>query len=178
MCIVRKFTYCGINAAFNHPIAFENDHGTASVSLFVYGALFAVATSEAAQPPRVPVQSTVMLAELRIQRTTIIRVPPVTPTTLISEPIRWKEKGGPDCIKWSAIAAAMISSPTSLDVIIRGGKRYRVKLNKSCQAAEFYADFYVKATPDGQICRSRDSIYSRAGGECGIDKFRTLARAK
>jgi hypothetical protein len=127
---------------------------------------------------RAPSKPAVMLAQLRIQRTTIIRVPPAAPSVIISEPVRWKEKGGPDCIKWSAIAGAMISSPTSLDVIIRGGKRYRVKLNKSCQAAEFYADFYVKATPDGQICQSRDSIYSRAGGECGISKFKRLTRAK
>jgi hypothetical protein len=148
------------------------------VSLFVYGAMLAAATPEAAPLLRAPSKPAVMLAQLRIQRTTIIRVPPAAPSVIISEPVRWKEKGGPDCIKWSAIAGAMISSPTSLDVIIRGGKRYRVKLNKSCQAAEFYADFYVKATPDGQICQSRDSIYSRAGGECGISKFKRLTRAK
>jgi hypothetical protein len=167
-----------INAAFNHAIAFESNHGTVSMSLFIYSVLFGAATSVAAPPQRLRSQQSITLAQVRIQRTTIIRVPPATPSTLISEPVRWKEKSGPNCIKWSAIAAAMISSPTTLDVIIRGGKRYRVKLNKSCQAAEFYADFYVKATPDGQICRSRDSIYSRAGGECGINKFRTLARAK
>jgi hypothetical protein len=146
--------------------------------MFLFGALLAAATSEAAKLPREPNQRPIILAQVRIQRTTIIRVPSATPAALISEPVRWKEKGGPDCIKWSAIAGAMISSPSSLDVIIRGGKRYRVKLNKSCQAAEFYADFYVKATPDGQICRSRDSIYSRAGGECGISKFKKLIRAK
>lgn len=140
--------------------------------------MLAAATPEAAQPLRALGKPAVMLAQLRIQRTTIIRVPPAAPSVIISEPVRWKEKGGPDCIKWSAIAGAMISSPSSLDVIIRGGKRYRVKLNKSCQAAEFYADFYVKATPDGQICQSRDSIYSRAGGECGISKFKRLTRAK
>lgn len=146
------------------------------MSLFLYGALFSAAASQAAPPPRAPSRPAVMVAQVTIQRTTIIRVPSATPAALVSEPVRWKEKGGPDCIKWSAIAAAMISSPTSLDVIIRGGKRYRVKLNKSCQASGFYADFYVKATPDGQICRSRDFIYSRAGGECGIGKFRTLVR--
>jgi hypothetical protein len=140
--------------------------------------MLAAATPEAAQLLRASGKPAVMLAQLRIQRTTIIRVPPAAPSVIISEPVRWKEKGGPDCIKWSAIAGAMISSPSSLDVIIRGGKRYRVKLNKSCQAAEFYADFYVKATPDGQICQSRDSIYSRAGGECGISKFKRLTRAK
>jgi hypothetical protein len=148
------------------------------MSLLMYGVFFAAATAEAAPMPRVPTQRVIRLAQVQIQRTTIIRVPPMSPSIAISEPARFKEKGGPDCIKWSAIAAAMISSPTSLDVIIRGGKRYRVKLNKSCQAAEFYADFYVKATSDGQICRSRDSIYSRAGGECGISKFKRLTREK
>jgi hypothetical protein len=148
------------------------------MSVFIYGAMLAAATPEAAQLLRAPDRPTVMFTQLRIQRTTIIRVPPAAPSAIMSEPVRWKEKGGPDCIKWSAIAGAMISSPTSLDVIIRGGKRYRVKLNKSCQAAEFYADFYVKATADGQICQSRDSIYSRAGGECGISKFKRLTRAK
>jgi hypothetical protein len=148
------------------------------MSLLVYGALFAAATAEVAPTSRVSVYPVMQLAQLQIQRTTIIRVPPISPSIALSEPMRFKEKGGPNCIKWSAIAAAMISSPTSLDVIIRGGKRYRVKLNKRCQATEFYADFYVKATPDGQICRSRDLIYSRSGGECGIDKFRTLARVK
>ena len=148
------------------------------MSLLVYGVLLATATSEAAPRPSGSAQAPVIFAQLRIQRTTIIRVPSATPTVLISEPARWKEKGGPNCIKWSAIAAAMISSPSSLDVIIRGGKRYRVKLNKSCQAAGFYADIYVKATADGQICKSRDSIYSRAGGECGIDKFKSLTREK
>lgn len=162
---------------FNHTIACGNHHGTVPVSLLIYAALLAAATSEVAPASRAPSRPAVLMAQVRIQRTTIIRVPPATPAALVSEPVRWKEKGGPDCIRWSAIAAAMISSPTTLDVIIRGGKRYRVKLNKSCQAAGFYADFYVKATTDGQICRSRDSIYSRAGGECGISKFRELTRA-
>jgi hypothetical protein len=144
----------------------------------MYGVLAAAASGGMTVIASSPAPSATIFAQMTLQRTTIIRVPPVTPAVVASEPTRWKEKGGPDCIKWSTIAAAMISSASTLDVVLRGGKRYRVKLGKSCQAIDFYSDFYVKATPDGQICRSRDSIYSRAGGECGIDKFRTLERAK
>lgn len=150
------------------------------MSFLIYGAMVAAASAQtgAVAASRWLATSTTVVAQLRVQRTTIIRVPPISPTIIQTEPTRWKEKGGPDCIKWSAIAAAMISSPSTLDVVVRGGARYRVKLRKSCQASDFYSDFYVKATPDGQICQSRDSIYSRAGGECSIDKFRALIRSK
>lgn len=146
------------------------------MSILVIGTWLAAAASQPVPPPKLLLRSTVQITRVRVQRNTVIRVPPVAPTLI--EPAKWKEKGGPDCIKWSTIAAAMISSTSSLDVILRGGKRYRVKLSKRCQAADFYSDFYVKATADGQICRSRDSIYSRAGGDCGIDKFRTLVPDK
>jgi hypothetical protein len=142
--------------------------------MLVLGVWLAAAGANA---PPVPRAATV-IAQIRVQRTSIVRIQPVTPDIVTAEPVKWKEKGGPDCIKWSTIAGAMISSRNSLDVILRGGKRYRVKLSKRCQAGEFYSDFYVKTTVDGQLCQSRDSIYSRAGGECGIDKFRSLTRAK
>lgn len=150
------------------------------MSILVYSALLAAASGAVARSEEVPPspRTRIILAQVVIQRTTIVRVPPAITSSTVTQPTRWKEKGGPDCIKWSSIAAAMISSANSLDVILRGGQRYRVKLGKSCQAIDFYSDFYVKATPDGQVCKSRDSIYSRAGGECSIDKFKTLARAK
>ena len=156
------------------------NYGITRMSIFVYGALIVAANLyplTATHPPIVH-QANIVTAQVIVQRTTIVRVPPITPDIILTQPTRWKEKGGPDCIKRSAIAAAMISSPTTLDIIVRGGTRYRVKLSKSCQAIDFYSDFYVKATPDGQVCRARDSIYSRAGGECGIDKFKSLIRAK
>jgi hypothetical protein len=56
--------------------------------------------------------------------------------------------------------------------------RELLKLEKSCQAIDFYSGFYVKATKDGQVCEDRDSIHSRSGGECAIGKFKTLVPAK
>ncbi len=130
----------------------------------------ALATAPQAQP--------VLLAQITIQRTTVVRIPPAMPPRGPSTPIEWKEQGAPNCVKWSNLAAALVSSPTTIDLIVRGGTRYRVKLEKSCQAIDFYQGFYVKQTQDGQICKDRDSIHSRAGGECVIDKFKTLVPAK
>lgn len=116
--------------------------------------------------------------QIQIQRNSIVRVPPAAPPSRLPPPIRWKEKGAPNCIRWSNMAAAMVSSPTTVDLILRGGTRYRVKLEKSCQAIDFYSGFYVKATKDGQVCANRDSIHSRSGGECVIGKYKTLVPAK
>lgn len=112
----------------------------------------------------------VQFAQVTIQRSTIIRVRPIRNT----RPQKFKEKGAPNCLPWSNMAAAMISSPTTIDLIVKGGTRYRVKLQKTCQAIDFYSGFYVKATRDGRVCEDRDMIHSRSGGECGISKFKTL----
>lgn len=147
--------------------------------LFAYAALLGPASAGALAMSIVGAgEQTSIIAQIRIERNSIIRVPPAAPPTQRQKPLRWKEKGAPSCIKWSSIAAAMVSSQTTLDVIVRGGTRYRVKLEKSCQAIDFYSGFYVKATRDGQVCEDRDSIHSRSGGECMIDKFKTLVPDK
>jgi hypothetical protein len=53
----------------------------------------------------------------------------------------------------------------------------RAKLERSCPALDYYFGFYIMPAADGQICADRDSIRSRVGGECGIDRFRTLKAA-
>jgi hypothetical protein len=132
-----------------------------------------------ADPRDLMLNDTVRLvqSQIIIQRTTIVRVPAAPKFPAIT-PMKWKEKDAPKCIKWSNLAAAMVSSPSTLDLIVKGGTRYRVRLEKSCSAIDFYQGFYVKATQDGQICKDRDSVHSRAGGECGISKFKTLVPDK
>ncbi len=131
------------------------------------------------EPPSVP-HDEVMVAQvqIQIQRTSIVRVPPAPAPLPSVAPVKWKEKSAPACVKWSSMAAAMISGPTTIDLIVRGGTRYRVKLEQSCSAIDFYSGFYVKATPDGEVCKSRDSIHSRSGGACLIATFKTLVPAK
>jgi hypothetical protein len=153
------------------------------VSFFVTFALSVVGVVPAEVPPRATIaptegQSGVVFAQIIIRQTKIIRVPSV-PSLVPSAPrLSFKEKDAPKCIRWTNLAATVVSSPTTIDVIVRGGMRYRLKLEKSCQAIDFYQGFYVKPTADGQLCKDRDSIRSRAGGECGIDKFKILVAEK
>jgi hypothetical protein len=95
---------------------------------------------------------------------------PASPSQLL----RWKEKKGPKCIAMRAIAGAALIGQNSVDLILRDRSRVRARLESSCPALDYYHGFYVTPTSDGQICADRDPIRSRMGGECGIDKFRTL----
>ncbi len=133
-------------------------------------AVMSVSTGAATVPLLAQSSVPVHIAQVSIQRSTIIRIRP----TRNVRPQKFKEKGAPNCLPWSNMAAAMISSPTTIDLIVKGGTRYRVKLQKTCQAIDFYSGFYVKATRDGRVCEDRDMIHSRSGGECGISKFKTL----
>lgn len=114
----------------------------------------------------------VVVAQIQIEQRAIIRVRPVAPPP--AQTIRWNEKKGPKCVDRSALAGALVSSPDSIDLLLRGGFRLRAKLQKSCPSIDFYSGFYVKPTKDGRICEDRDLIHSRTGGECEIDNFKLL----
>lgn len=120
----------------------------------------------------------VEFAQLRIETREIVRVRPVPPPRINLPKPRWTEKKGPDCIQVDTIAGALVAAPDSIDLILKGNIRMRAKLEKSCPSIDFYMGFYVKPTRDGRVCKGRDLIYSRAGGNCEIDKFRTLVPAK
>lgn len=106
----------------------------------------------------------------------IIRVPTGARQVAPAAPslIRWRERGGPRCISASQIVGASLLSARSVDLILRDNSRLRARLESRCPALDYYRGFYVNATADGRICADRDSIRSRAGGECQIDAFRSL----
>ena len=120
----------------------------------------------------------IVVAQVQIEQRTIIRVRPVSPAAPSAQRIRWEEKKGPNCVQRAMLAGALVSSPDSIDLLLRGGVRVRAKLQKSCPSIDFYSGFYVKATKDGRICEDRDMIHARTGGECQIENFRTLVQAK
>ena len=119
-------------------------------------------------------------AQLMIREQILIRVPANLrqPTRFVTPQIEWKEKRGPKCVSMRLIAGATLLSQNSVDLIFRDRSRVRAKLERSCPALDYYRGFYVSPTADGQICADRDSIRSRMGGQCEIEKFRTLAAEK
>ncbi len=86
----------------------------------------------------------------------------------------FRDRRGPRCIDANAIAGAAVSAPDSVDFILHGGQRLRARLEDECPALDYYSGFYVKPSGDGKICAGRDSIRTRSGGDCQVDRFRVL----
>jgi hypothetical protein len=89
--------------------------------------------------------------------------------------IQWRESRGPRCVSAQRLIGATSLRPDSVDLILRDNSRVRARLQRRCPALDYYRGFYINATEDGRICAERDSIRSRAGGECQIEDFRSLS---
>ena len=127
-----------------------------------------------ATPPVRTASSGAMITTMTIQQRLIIRIPASGPALRLPRPVRWKEKRGPNCVALSTLSGAAITEPDSVDLFVRGGARMRALLDRSCPALDYYSGFYLVPTRDGQVCSGRDTLKTRAGGECGIDKFRVV----
>jgi hypothetical protein len=111
----------------------------------------------------------------------VIRIPrmpePDRPPAPLMPPPTWDEKGGPKCLASEDLVAATIPTSDSVDLLLRDGERMRAKLDKKCRALDFYTGFYVEGGRDGRVCARRDTIRTRSGDDCGIDKFKRLVLA-
>ena len=105
-----------------------------------------------------------------VEQQVILRVP-VRPHP--SFRFRWEEEKGPKCLPAGAIAGAMLSAPDSIDIVLRNRQRVRARLDSDCDGLDFYGGIYLQ-TGDGEVCAKRDSIRSRIGGTCRIEKFKLL----
>jgi hypothetical protein len=123
-----------------------------------------LAGSEEPSAPREGVS--IMTVEERL----IIRVP-VAPRPRVR--IRWDEEEGPKCVPAGSIARAFLSGPDSIDFMLRGRQFVRAQLDSDCEGLDFWGGFYMQPE-DRRICARRDSIRSRVGGSCRIEKFHAL----
>ena len=111
-------------------------------------------------------------SQVIVREQLVVRIPAEAMSAPV--PIRWKEGKGPKCVAWRMVAGAAVAAPASVDFVLRDARRIRAKLDSSCPALDYYRGFYISPNADGQICADRDIIRSRMGGQCGIDKFRSL----
>lgn len=123
-------------------------------------------------------EQSVEMAQLTIRQRIVIRVPAAPATPIPIPRMRWKEKSGPKCIPMNGLAAAAVMKSDAVDLMLRGGKRLRAQFDSACPSLDFYSGFYIMPSDDGKICAGRDMIHSRAGGRCGIAKFKTLELVK
>jgi hypothetical protein len=128
--------------------------------------LLAAMLAGSEEPPAPREGVSIMSVEERL----IIRVP-VAPRPRVR--LRWDEEKGPKCVPAGAIARAFLSGPDSIDFMLRGRQFVRAQLDSDCEGLDFYGGFYVQPE-DRRICARRDTIRSRVGGSCRIEKFHTL----
>ncbi|GHH22884.1 MULTISPECIES: hypothetical protein [Sphingomonas] len=120
----------------------------------------------------------VELAQLSIHQRIVIRIPRVfgrraEERSEFAEQ-RWVTKKGPKCVPMGAIEGAVITGSDSVDLLVADGTRLRAEFDDDCPALDFYSGLYVKGTSDGMVCADRDSIRSRSGSACKIERFRRL----
>jgi hypothetical protein len=90
-------------------------------------------------------------------------------------PLAMEEHKGPKCLDTGDIRGAVLAGASDVDFAVEGRGWVRAKLGDRCPALDFYRGFYLK--PDGdRICAGRDSIHSRMGGSCEIERFRSLRK--
>ncbi|HEX9955183.1 MAG TPA: hypothetical protein VGB48_08225 [Allosphingosinicella sp.] len=124
----------------------------------------------AAPPPAAPV-SPELYAQLVVREQIMVRV---QQRPAPAAPVQYKEGKGPKCVPARAILGASLQGPDKVDLVLRDRSRVRAKLDSSCPALDYYYGFYIRPNADGMICADRDSIRSRVGGQCGIERFRSL----
>lgn len=112
-------------------------------------------------------------AQLVIRERVVVRVP-ARAAAVAPARIKWKEKRGPRCVPMASLGGAAVIERDSVDLILKGGQRLRARFESSCPALDYYSGFYIMPSADAQICADRDSIHTRAGGECQITRFRKL----
>jgi hypothetical protein len=140
--------------------------------LTLLGALIAHGSGTPPAPPPPRDEGLVELAQLTFRSRIVVRVQtsqlPMVPLAAL------REKKGPKCIGMGDILAAAVVARSSVDLVLRGGYRMRVRFAANCPGLDYYSGFYIAPTADGKLCADRDVIRDRAGGECEIDKFRQL----
>ncbi|MFN3371071.1 MAG: hypothetical protein ACK4Z0_06040 [Sphingomonadaceae bacterium] len=82
------------------------------------------------------------------------------------------------CLDSSTIAGAVVVDPVTVDVIQRGGQRWRLILDRDCPQLSYYGGFYYRAGAAGQFCAGRDRIIGRAGGECRVRAIAPMQRQR
>lgn len=82
------------------------------------------------------------------------------------------------CIDASTIAGAVVVDPRTVDVVMRGGRRFRLGLAQQCPQLSYYGGFYYQPRVAGKFCAGEDRIISRAGGACRVSQISELRQVR
>lgn len=123
--------------------------------------------------------------QVRIEQRMTIRIAPSAaplPVTALVEmsdpdpetPRRFVERKMGKCVPVSGIAAVQPADDKRLILFMRDRRLVSAALERSCHARDYYSGFYLARSGDGQLCVDRDTLQSRNGANCKLDKLRQL----
>ena len=148
-------------------------------------ALSAVEAPREGTQPRPPIAEGPVAQQVPVQRAITIRINarpapmPLEPAMFDdavqdgAEPKLVERKVG-KCLPINAIIGVQPVADDRLLLILQDKRMITAKLEKGCQAREFYSGFIVKRNPDGEICVKRDALLSRSGASCQVVALRQL----
>jgi len=82
------------------------------------------------------------------------------------------------CIDSSTIAGAVVVDAVTVDIVMRGGRRWRLGLAQQCPQLSYYGGFYYQPRVPGKFCAGDDRIISRAGGACRVSQISELKQVR
>jgi hypothetical protein len=111
------------------------------------------------------------VSRLVVEHQWIVRVP-VRPQRSVPR-YEWSEGKRVKCFATKDIRGARLAGVDRVDFVLGGQDRVRASFDGNCPALDFYGGFYLK-TDDDRVCAKRDSVHSRMGGSCRIERFHRL----
>jgi len=145
--------------------------------------LLLASTPDAAAKRRAGAEAPVQLAQVTIEQRVIIRIPTMREgqasvmregAPLPPPEVRLKEVKGPKCLQLNRLRGAVINPASGVTMVTLLREQFRAHFSRSCRPAEFYAGFYIEPNKDGALCARRDTLHSRNGSTCEIEKFSRL----
>lgn len=123
------------------------------------------------------------LRQIRIEQRVIVRIAPqragsrrnlLAQLPVRTRTTRYQERKKAQCVKLEQIAGVETGSGNRLLLFMRDAEIMSINLEKACRARDFYSGFYVERNKDGNMCVDRDTLQSRNGARCDIERMMQL----
>ena len=93
----------------------------------------------------------------------------------VAAPRRFEERRAIKCVPVRDISGVRQASDDRLVLFLGKDRPVSARLEKNCNARDFYSGFYLEHSEDGMLCTGRDTLHSRAGATCSLSRLHRLA---
>lgn len=128
-------------------------------------------------------RKTLVFGQIRIEQRVIIRISPrgvgnrrnmLARLPTRANTTQYKERKAERCVPVNNIAGVETGSGNRLLLFMQDAQILSLNLEKACRAKDFYSGFYVEQNKDGKLCVDRDTLQSRNGARCDIERMMEL----